>query len=74
MSVLYHEKMPCPVELIIFETFLQVMEENYNIYEKETGNKMPEQLQPRTIIKKYLENPEISFSTRWRLYAKEDLN
>jgi|TARA_X000001388_G_scaffold15241_1_gene9100 hypothetical protein len=74
LSVTYKERIPCPVELIIFETMIQVIEEGYKDFEKASGREMPEQIKPRMNIKRYLENPEISFSNRWRLYTKEDLN
>ena len=72
--VLRDEKMPFPAEILLAETSLQVMEKKYEKYEKELGRKMPEQLEPRNMVRSYLLNPDISFSSRWKLYTKEDLN
>ena len=74
LSVTHKERIPCPVELIIFETMIQIIEEYYKNIEKSSGIEMPEEIKPRMNIKRYLEKPEISFSNRWRLYTKEDLN
>ena len=43
-------------------------------FEKHMGQKAPEALNPRNMVKRYLENPDISYSTRWKLYQKEELN
>ena len=46
----------------------------YKDFEKRMGTKRPEQLDPRNMVKRYLENPDISYATRWKLYQKEELN
>jgi len=73
-AVLLKENVPCPMELVFVEALMQMVEHQYKWFEKDTGYKMPKELSPRTMVKKYLQNPDIYFSKRWRLYRKEDLN
>ena len=74
VKVLYEEKMPVFPELLIVEVLMQIVEFQYKDFEKHMGQKAPEALNPRNMVKRYLENPNISYSTRWKLYQKEELN
>ena len=74
VKVLYEEKMPVFPELLIVEVLMQLVDFQYKDFEKRMGTKRPEQLDPRNMVKRYLENPAISYATRWKLYQKEELN
>ena len=74
VKVLYEEKLPVFPELLIVEVLMQIVEFQYKDFEKHMGQKAPEALNPRNMVKRYLENPNISYSTRWKLYQKEELN
>ena len=74
VKVLYEEKLPVFPELLIVEVLMQIVEFQYKDFEKHMGQKAPEAFNPRNMVKRYLENPDISFSTRWKLYQKEELN
>ena len=74
VKVLYEEKLPVFPELLIVEVLMQIVEFQYKDFEKHMGQKAPEAFNPRNMVKRYLENPNISYSTRWKLYQKEELN
>ena len=74
VKVLYEEKLPVFPELLIVEVLMQIVEFQYKDFENQMGQKAPEALNPRNMVKRYLENPNISYSTRWKLYQKEELN
>ena len=74
VKVLYEEKLPVFPELLIVEVLMQIVEFQYKDFEKHMGQKAPEALNPRNMVKRYLENPNISYSTRWKLYQKEEIN
>jgi len=76
LKVLLEENLPVfnAAELLIVEVLMQMVESRLKDFEKVTGNKTPEGCDLRDMVKKYLENPKINFSTRWRLYEKQELN